>query len=383
MASDATGSAVSVSLIGGAAAVEPRAWNRLATRGHHLHRWFMAAEAGAVQPRHLGVGDGRGLRAIVPAYLERGGLHGDLHDRWFGPASKALAALGLRLRPTLAVVLPFGTASEPLGDLAALPDAAIDAVFHALEQQACADGARAVVWPFVAEDQQHVLRIAARRGYARAFAGLTARLEVEWHSFDEYLTSRSRNVRRTIRREIRALSEAGIEMRATHDFRSIAPAIDSLYRDGYQRRNGRLPVLDREFFPRLAELADDSLWVQAAWQGGVLVGASVNMVAGGRVDGGLAAFGPGGAQSALFAADLVYEPLRIAFARDYGALELGPTALQAKTLRGATMKARFALVRGMGRGVRAAVVPLAAATDAWTRHKERKALDSSRTREGS
>jgi predicted N-acyltransferase len=363
-----------VTPVGGAAAVEPAAWNRLARRGHHLHRWFVAVEAGTFHPRHLAVHDEHGLRAIVPAYLESGGLHGDLHDRWFGPAGARLARLGLQLRPSLAVVLPLGTASEPLGDVNQLPDAVFDAVFQALEQQAADDGARAVVWPFVTADQQAVLRVAARRGYVRAFAGSTARLDVEWPHFEAYVASRSRNVRSTIRRELRVLGVGGVDLRALHDFGAIAPSVQSLYRAGFRRRNGTSPAIEEGLFRRLAERSDGALWAQTAWQGSALVGASLNMVAGGRVDGCLSAFAPIAARPAVYAADLVYEPVRIACGQGYHTLELGPTALQAKQLRGATLVPRFALVRGMNRRVHAGLVALAAVVDAWTRRKERRAL---------
>jgi predicted N-acyltransferase len=363
-----------VTRLGGAATAYAEAWNRLARRGHHLHRWFVAAEAGPFQPRHLEVKDALGLRAIIPAYLERGGLHGDLHDRWLGPARGPLAALGVRLRPSIAAVLPLGTASEPLGDVAALPDETIHAVFNALEEQARVDGARAVVWPFVTADQAALLRVAEQRGYARAFAGSTARIRVEWNGFDEYVASRSRNVRRTIRHELRRLREAGIDLRAGHDFRSAAPAAGSLYRDGFKRRNGYPPSLEVDFFARVAEQADESLWAQTAWQGDALIGASLNMVAGGRVDGGMAGFAPSAVESAVFAADLVYEPVRIACERGYRTIELGPTALQAKLLRGAVLVPRYTIVRGTNRTFHSALLPLAAVVDAWTRRKERRAL---------
>lgn len=363
-----------VTRLGGAAAVEPHAWNHLARRGHHLHRWFVAVEAGPFQPRHLGVRDSRGLRAIIPAYLERGGLHGDLHDRWFGPARRTLSALGLRLRPSVAAVLPLGTASEPLGDMAALPDEAIHAVFSTLEEQALVDGARAVVWPFVTTDEVGLLRIAEQRGYARVFAGSTARIHVEWRDFDAYVASRSRNVRRTVRHELRRLRKDRIELRTAHDFRRAAPAAESLYRDGFHRRNGYPPSLHDGFFARVAERADESLWAQTAWQGGALVGVSLNMVAGGRVDGGMAGFSPGSAESAVFAADLVYEPVRMACERGFRTIELGPTALHAKRLRGAVLVQRFTLIRGVNRTIHSALLPVAALVDAWTRRKERRSL---------
>ena len=81
------------------------------------------------------------MRAIVPAYLLDGGSALDIHDRWLGPLGPAMAAVGLRLRPTISVGAPCSTTSEPLGDLDGLPESALVEVFAALEDQARHDGA--------------------------------------------------------------------------------------------------------------------------------------------------------------------------------------------------------------------------------------------------
>ena len=75
----------------------PRAqWDALARRGYHRHAWFVAAEACGAEPRHVGVFDGGRLVAVIPAYIERETLHGDLHARWYGPAHRIAASLGVR-----------------------------------------------------------------------------------------------------------------------------------------------------------------------------------------------------------------------------------------------------------------------------------------------
>ena len=104
-----------IRMIGGARYIARADWDALARRGYHRHAWFVAAEACGAEPRHIGVYDGSTLAAIIPAYIERETLHGDLHARWYGPTHRVASALGAGLRPSLAIGAPMSTASDPLG----------------------------------------------------------------------------------------------------------------------------------------------------------------------------------------------------------------------------------------------------------------------------
>src|SRR4051812_20926468 len=121
-----------VAIEGGAAGIPADEWNALARRGFALHRWHAAAEAAGWRARHVVIGECGALRAIVPAYLLDGGAALDIHDRWLGPLGPAMAAIGLRLRPTISVGAPGSATTDWLGDLDGLPEVALAQVLAAL-----------------------------------------------------------------------------------------------------------------------------------------------------------------------------------------------------------------------------------------------------------
>jgi predicted N-acyltransferase len=369
-----TASAWSVDAIRGAAAVDAEDWNRLARRGFHLHRWCVVAERCGWRPRHVGVAGPEGLRAVVPVYLMGPETSGTLHDSWLGPLAPLASKAGLALHPTLAVTAPFACASDPLGDIAAVPDRTMSAVFDVLEAQARRDGARAVVWPHVDERDERLIDMARRRGYAAVYVGASARLEVAWDSFDGYLASRSKSLRRTVRADLRAFVDAGLGMEEAEDFRPVAGAVDSLYRAAFRDRNGRAMQLDAAFFSLLAAEPTPGLWAQLTWRGAELVGASINLAAAGVVEGTFAALAAEHRGGPAYYNDLVYGPVRIACRLGATALDLGPTALVPKVLRGARLYRRLALVRGTSPLVQGILSGLGRLVAARTRHKERRRL---------
>jgi predicted N-acyltransferase len=241
----------SVAIAGAAARVSRDEWDALAGRGFSLHRWHAAAESSGWRARHIVVRQGDAVRLIVPAYLLDGGSALDIHDRWLGPLGPAMAAIGIRLRPTVSVGAPCSTTSEALGDLDQLPESALVEIFAALEDQARRDGARAVVWPFVDEANERLREVARQRGYVDSYAGSTARLAVEWSSFDDYVASRSKSLRRTIRGELRSLGESGIRTVMTTDFRAYAGDMAALYQSTTGSHRGRTPSVPTSLFEHL------------------------------------------------------------------------------------------------------------------------------------
>ncbi|HEU5170130.1 MAG TPA: peptidogalycan biosysnthesis protein [Gemmatimonadales bacterium] len=358
--------------LGGAAGVPAEQWDGLARRGFHRHAWFVAAESCGLAPRHVGVQRNGVLAAIFPAYLEWASLHGDLHRRWLGPLHRLAWLAGARLRPTLAVGAPFATASDPLGEVESLPDDVLAGVLDRLEAIARAEGTRAVVWPFLADPTGQLAAAARRAGYVEAFAGSTARLPLAWRGFDGYVAARSRSVRRTVRREREAFAAAGLRLEAAPDWRHAAAAGESLYRAEARARDGREPLLPRGFLERLAAAPAPGIWAQLTWRDGELAGFSVNLEAAGVVDGTLAGFAAGPATEAAWLNDLVHAPIALGCAAGCARLELGPTALRAKLLRGATLVPRVTLARGTTRRTRALLTILAPVVDRRLRRKERR-----------
>jgi hypothetical protein len=308
---------------------------------------------------------------VVPAWLgTRPELH-DLHDRWLGPLRR-LELLGVTLRPVLTVQSPFAQVSQPLGE--PLGPEMLGQVFDLLEETADREGGKAVVWPFIETGQESLIAFARERGYAVLYAGVTARLRIRWGSFEEYAASRSKAVRRTIRGDLAAFREAGLRLTTSSDFRVAAPAMDALYRRAYRRRNERDPRLPPGLFERLAECPVPGLFAQLTWSGERLVGCSVNLAAGGVMEGTFAAFLPELQGGPAYLNDLVYAPVRAACRDGIGAIDLGSSALYAKVLRGARLRRRMVLVKGTGPFMHRVLRRLGRAVARRQEEKERRML---------
>jgi predicted N-acyltransferase len=357
----------------GATGLDEAEWNGLARRGFHSHRWFRAAEDSGWRARHVVVREGRDARAVLPAYLTCAETSHDLHDRWLGPL-RGLERIGLGLRPVLSVQSPFSLTSDTLGDTNALPGAVLAQAFDILGETAARERAKAVVWPFVDPADDAVIALARERGYAVIDAGATARLRIWWDSFDEYVASRSKSVRRTIRADLAALAAAGLEAVSTSDYRARAAEMDLLYRDAYRLRNGRDARIPPRYFERLASPPTPRLLAQLTSSAGRLVGMSLNLAAGSVVDGTFAAFAAPEQGRAAYLNDLVYQPVRLACRLGIPELDLGMSALYPKVLRGARLRRRVALVRGTGPAMHQMLTALGAAVARRQEAKERRML---------
>jgi predicted N-acyltransferase len=362
--------------LGGADRLPAEEWNRLARRGFHLHQWFIGAERSGWNPRHLAVRNAAGLKTIIPAYLVGPGTPHDLHHRWLGPFRDVAAFAGLRLQPVLSVQAPFAHVSELLGNSGGLSTAILHEIFYALEQTAEREGAKAVAWPFVDTECDRLLDVASERGYSVLYGGATAILRVRWPSFEEYLATRSKNVRRTVLADIASIGAAGLRTTLTSDFEADASHMDRLYRDAYRRRNGRESPVAPHLFQQLGRRQTPGIWAHLTWHGDRLVGTSLNLTTPERVDGTFAAFAPEHRASGVFYNDLCYEPLKVAIREGISSIDLGPTALYAKVLRGAVLQRRMILIRGTTPRRHRMLSLLGHLVSRRTQHKERKALGS-------
>jgi hypothetical protein len=183
--------------------------------------------------------------------------------------------------------------------------------------------------------------------------------------------ARPRRLRREPEQERPPHDPRGLRTEAAHDWRHAADHAEQLFRDAFRRRNGRWPRLEPHLFAELAAIPTPGLWAQLTWRGGRLVGFSFNLEAAGVVDGTFAALADVPERGAIYANDLVYQPVALGAAAGYRRLELGPTALRAKRLRGATLHPRVTLVRGASRALRVLLRGLAVGVRVRTAWKER------------
>lgn len=363
-----------VSPLPGASGIPPAQWDGLARRGFHLHDWFLPAERSGWRPRHVALSEMDELRAVVPAYLTgRDSLH-DLHDRWLGPIGDIATLSGVHLRPMISVQTPLAMVSEPMGVPEAMSHRALHQIFEALEERAEADGAKGVVWPCVDAGTRTLLQVGKERGYAAEYAGASARLTVEWGSFEDYLASRSKNVRRTVKADLGALRSAGLRMEVTSDFRHAVPAMAALQCEAYRRRNQRESPVQESFFHQLSLNPSARIRAQLTWSGERLVGASLNLMTPEVLEGTLGAFAPEHRRGPAYHNDLCYEPIRMACREGIAAIDLGATALYSKVLRGAVLRPRFTLIRGTTRARHLLLSSLARLVAWRTEWKEQRSL---------
>jgi predicted N-acyltransferase len=362
-----------VRVLRSASAVPREQWDALAQRGYHRHAWFVAAEACGAEARHIGVFDKhKTLVGLVPAYIERETLHGDLHARWYGPTHRIAAALGGSLRPSLAIGAPMSTGSDPMGRDAVLTEDVLEHALTLLDEEARDERLKAIVWPFVDENSQSIREVARRLGFRESFASSEAVIDVEWSSPEEYIVSRSKNVQRTLRNELAWVHDQGIRVSWETDLRALAGTFDAFYRASYVARNRRAAALSPQFFSELAAQNSTGVRVQCAWKGTTLLEMAVALDAGGALDLCLSAQSEETWNGLLYQHCLCYDPVRAAIAGGLTRIHLGPSALYPKLVRGARLKSRFTLVRGLTPTARAALSVLAPVTNARNLAKQRR-----------
>jgi predicted N-acyltransferase len=361
-------------MLRGAGDVEAAEWESLSRRGFHLHAWFLAAERCGWEARHVAVRGLRGLQAVVPAYLTGARNLYNLHDRWLGPFSRVTPFAGVSLRPVISVQSPFALVPDPLGDPARLSPALLHRVFETLEARAEVDEAKAVAWPSVDPDNAELLQVARERGYAILYAGASARIQVQWASFEDYVASRSKSVRRTIKADLEATRSAGLRTSVVSDFRGAAPAMTALYRQAFRRRNGREAPVPKNLFEELGRHPSEGIRAQLTWSGEQLVGTSLNLNTQHLLEGTFGAFTPEHRAGPAYYNDLFYEPIRVACREGIQAIDFGATALYAKVLRGAALRRRVILIRGTTPARHRLIRAIGEVVVRRTEWKERRAL---------
>jgi predicted N-acyltransferase len=266
----------------------------------------------------------------------------------------------------------MSTGSDPLGGDHALSESVLDEALELLEAEARAEHMKAIVWPFVDSDAVSIRAAARARGYRESFANSDAVIDVDWSSAEEYLGSRSKNVRRTLRNELAWVHDQGVRVSWESDLRPHAHTFDALYRASYVTRNGRVANLDPNFFAELAKQRSAGVRVQCAWKGEKLLEMAVALDGGGELDLCLSAQSDETRNGLLYQHCLCYDPVRESIERGLTRIHLGPSALYPKVLRGARLQSRMTLVRGLTPAARAALRILAPVSNARNRAKHRR-----------
>jgi hypothetical protein len=274
-----------IALADGVRSLPREEWNALVGDDSPFLEWdWLAAleEAGAVGAetgwlaRPLVAREGERLVAACPAYV-KGHSDGEFvfDHGWADAAHRA----GIRYYPKLLVAVPFTPVGGARFLVAPGADRAawIDRLGAALRELAVASQLSGVHVNFCREDEIAAL----------APAGWLPRLGLQYHwiqrgwaSFDEYLGSLRHKRRKEVRRELRAVADAGvaIEVRVGADIPDAwFEPMWRFYRATIDHNPwGRL-YLSRDFFALVRERFRDRLCFVMALRGGTPVGGAFNV----------------------------------------------------------------------------------------------------------
>lgn len=253
------------------------AWQQLAS-GHPALRLevlqsFAATARDAMALRFFMLEDESGIAAA--AVSEVIGPHvpqGALDSMLFGRALWLTARLGLSSQPVLLFRTPVGTEC-PLLLRAGVPAQRQRNLCSLLDQigrHAANHGMGIAFLPV--HDDDAVLRSALEaRRYVRTHAHSSARLHVEWASFDTYLArlqTQSPSSARTVRQERHRSRRSGVRIRDVAGTDADAQALYRFARDHYRHKNGTELPFDARFLPQLAAaLGPDFLAFEALRDG--------------------------------------------------------------------------------------------------------------------
>lgn len=278
-------------VVEGLAQVPAAQWDACTGRDHPFvcHAFLKSLEdAGCVSaetgwaPRHILLKDGAGaLLGCAPAYL-KGHSMGEYVFDWNW--AEAYERAGGRYYPKLLCAAPFTPVTGPRllvrDDLPpALRQEAKRRLAQALMDLTQGAGLSGAHVNFLTDEDAEVLRE----------LGFTPRSGIQYHwknntydSFDDFLDDLSSRKRKALRKERRAVQDAGLEIQRLSgpDIRERHwDAMHAFYQDTGRRKWGR-PYLNREFFRLLGERMADQVLLVLALRGGKPIAGALNLIGG-------------------------------------------------------------------------------------------------------
>ncbi len=256
----------------GARDLEPGQWHGLDTRGDpFMHREFLGIleASGAAGPgmdwqaMHMAWRDGAGdLTGLVPLYLRHASFGDFSHDWRWVPAWRER---GLAYYPKLVTGVPYTPSPGPrLLTAPGGPDrATLAASVLELARELAVSAWQCL---FLEEADRAVL----------AEAGLLMRRGVQFHwlnrgyrDFADYLDRFSADKRKKLKRERRAVADAGLRLEVRHGHEiepELWPHLHRHYQTTYQR-HGNHPAFDATVFPQLGQALGPAMVIFLAWDG--------------------------------------------------------------------------------------------------------------------
>jgi len=263
-----------IELLDSALGLSEEEWQRLATGGDpFVCRAFLgAAERAGTgdgplgwQPMHLVLRDGKGeLQGLLPLYL-RHHSYGDFASDWTWDSAWLRA--GLSYYPKLVTGIPFTPSPGPRLLTAGGDDSRIRGALVGAAIELCGElGVSSWQCLFVGESERRLLEA----------AGLVMRRGIQFHwrnrdyrDFADFLSGLTAEKRKKLKRERRAVTEAGLRVEPRHGDEIEPPlwqAIARHYRDTYLRYASP-PAFDGEFFRRVGTALGRRMVVFVAFDG--------------------------------------------------------------------------------------------------------------------
>ncbi len=293
------GGQVTVEIIDAISTVHPAEWNACAHTGPGdpagpdagdprnpfvVHEFLSCLEAsGAVSaragwlPQHLVLRDASGrIAAAMPCYLKSHSQGEYVFDHGW---ADAFERAGGRYYPKLQCSVPFTPVPGPR--LLARPDChdSRKSLIAAALELCRRHAASSVHWTFLEQPEWDLL----------ANHGMLQRTDQQFHwlnhgyaDFDGFLAALTSRKRKTIRRERRAATHAGIAVEwisGTEISEAHWDAFFAFYMDTGSRKWGR-PYLNRRFFSLLGEAMADRLLLVMARRNGRYIAGALNLIGG-------------------------------------------------------------------------------------------------------
>jgi predicted N-acyltransferase len=273
---------LSVVLLAGAGDLPASDWQSLATgQDPFISREFLgaaeqtgaASEALGWRPMHLALRDGNNrLAGLLPLYLRHHSF-GDFSRDW--DWAGAWRQAGLEYYPKLVTGVPFTPSPGPrllTGNGPLVPVKA--ALVKAARERVAEFDASSWQCLFVGEADRDLLES----------EGLLLRRGVQFHwlnrgyrDFADFLAGFNADKRKKLKRERRAVVDAGLRIEARHGDEIDAPlwsAIHRQYRDTFVR-HGNHPAFSLDFFRQVGAGLGPRLVVFIAWQGELPVASAI------------------------------------------------------------------------------------------------------------
>jgi predicted N-acyltransferase len=217
---------------------------------------------------------------------------------------------------------------------------------------------RSVGFLYVDQEDETLRKTLEARSFASFRTGVASRLHLEGESFDSYLSQLSGSWRGVVRRDLRKLTGAGIQL-------STEPLTDSLIQEMVPlgratRRKHGVPDAAAVLLASLApvRLLGDAVTVSTARDDGVLRGYLVLI----RWRNELYARHCGidySSKLPIYFGVVFYEPIRHALAHGVTTIDFGIEAEEVKRSRGCTQTRQYAYVRGLDDDLQARFVQFA------------------------